>query len=146
MESCGQPTYEQLLALLADRDATVATQADLIIRQAELIEKLAGRVAELERQVGKDSSTSSRPPSSDSPYAKAAPKRSSRGKSGRTRGKQHDDPGQTRKMVDDPEETVFHDPAACAGCGASLAGDRSGVDRSTVGWPGGGARPAASPG
>ncbi|WP_322759271.1 DUF6444 domain-containing protein [Frankia sp. Cr2] len=122
MDSSGQPTYEQLLALLADRDATVATQADLITRQAGLIEALAGRVAERERQAGKDSSTSSRPPSSDSPYTKAAPKRSSRGQSGRAKGKQHDDPGQTRKMVGDPDETVVHDPPACAGCGASLAG------------------------
>ncbi len=61
MESSGQPTYEELVRLLADRDATIASQTELIAQQAGLIEKLAGRVPELERQAGKDSRTSSRP-------------------------------------------------------------------------------------
>jgi transposase len=119
--SSRQPTYEELLRLLADRDATIASQAGLIVQQAGLIEQLAGRVAELERQAGKDSRSSSKPPSSDSPYAKAS-KRSSRKRSGRTRGKQPGEPGRTRKMVDDPDETVTLDPPACADCGGSLAG------------------------
>jgi transposase len=38
-------------------------------RQAQ-IAVLSGRVAELERRLGKDSSTSSKPPSSDSTYTK----------------------------------------------------------------------------
>ncbi|WP_407671477.1 DUF6444 domain-containing protein, partial [Parafrankia elaeagni] len=63
MESAGQPSYEELVRLVAD--------------QAALIERLTARVAELERRLGADSSTSSKPPSSDSPFTKA-PSRSSR--------------------------------------------------------------------
>ncbi|AEH09312.1 hypothetical protein FsymDg_1872 [Candidatus Protofrankia datiscae] len=102
MEPDGTLTYEELLRLLAERDTTIARQAELLARQAGFIETLAGRVAELERQLGKDSANSSQPPSSDSPYTKPAPKRSSRGKSGRAPGKQHGDPGNTLRMVDGP--------------------------------------------
>jgi transposase len=133
VESTDRPTYQELVLLLADRDATVAEQTGVILEQARLIEELTGRVADLERQAGKDSSTSSRPPSSDSPYTKPAPKRSSRKKSGRAKGKQPGEPGSTQKMVDDPDETVFHDPPACSGCGASPAGAPvSGVRRHQV--------------
>ncbi|CAO5178892.1 hypothetical protein FAIPA1_420036 [Frankia sp. AiPs1] len=62
------------MRLLADRDATIAAQAGTIAEQAALIaqlvgqaEALVGRVAELERQAGKNSQNSSRPPSSDGP-------------------------------------------------------------------------------
>ncbi|KQM01755.1 transposase [Frankia sp. CpI1-P] len=107
MESVGRPSYEELVRLVAE--------------QAAVIERLTARVAELERRLGADSSTSSRPPSSDSPFTKA-PKRSSRSSSGRPRGKQPGEPGQTRNMVADPDEVVTLDPSSCAGCGGSLAG------------------------
>jgi transposase len=64
----------ELLAELAELRRVVAAQAE--------------RIAELERQLGQDSSTSSRPPSSDAPWdKKPAKKRSSRGRSGRKPGK-----------------------------------------------------------
>ena len=53
------PSVEQLLVALAERDA--------------LIVALAGRVAELEARLGKNSQNSSKPPSSDG-LAKPAPK------------------------------------------------------------------------
>ncbi|WP_241835455.1 DUF6444 domain-containing protein, partial [Pseudofrankia asymbiotica] len=112
MESAGRPSYEELERLVAEQVAVIAGQAALIERQAALIEgltaraeELAARVAELERRLGTDSSTSSRPPSSDSPFTKA-PKRSSRTASGRPRGKQPGEPGQTRNMVADPDEVI----------------------------------------
>ncbi|MCK9879133.1 IS66 family transposase [Frankia sp. Ag45/Mut15] len=108
-------------ALIGQRDATIAAQAALIERLAGQVEWLAARVEVLERQVGKDSGTSSRPPSSDSPFTKKAPQRSSRTSSGRPRGKQPGEPGQTRNMVTDPDEIVVVDPPACTGCGGSLA-------------------------
>ena len=49
---------------------------------------LAAQVEELRRLLGKDSSKSSRPPSSDSPYKKKPKDRSLRGRSGRKPGKQ----------------------------------------------------------
>src|SRR5215207_8923533 len=55
-----------------DLEATVAVQAAVIVElraanaeQARLIVTLKARVAELERRLGKDSSNSSKPPSSD---------------------------------------------------------------------------------
>ena len=102
------------MRLLADRDATVSSQAELIVQQAGLIETLTGRVAELERQAGKDSRRSSKPPSSeppssDDPYTKA-PKRSSRKRAGRGRGNSAASPAapgrwsttRTRPRVDGP--------------------------------------------
>jgi transposase len=87
----------------------------------DVIEAQGARIAELERELGKDSSTSSRPPSSDSPYRKP-PRRSSRRASGRRPGKQPGDPGTTRELVDDPDEVLTCDLGCCGGCGADLSG------------------------
>ena len=59
-------------AMLAARDAQVAALA-------AQVQALTARVAELERRLGQDSSTSSRPPSSDSPYKKKPKDRSQPG-------------------------------------------------------------------
>ena len=115
MESRGEPTREELLLLLSAKDATIASLM-------ELVEQLTVRVAELERRLGKDSSNSSKPPSSDAPFAKPAPKRSSRTRSGRHAGKQDGTPGSTLKRVADPDEIFRQDPLVCCGCGDSLAG------------------------
>jgi transposase len=71
---------------LAARDAVIAAQAD--------------RIAQLERQVKRDSSSSSRPPSSDSPYKKKSRDRSLREKTGRRPGKQPGAPGATLGLSD----------------------------------------------
>lgn len=110
MESSGRPSYEELACLVAEQVAVIAERDATIAAQSALIERLTVRVEQLERQAGKDSRTSSRPPSSDSPYMKKAPKRSSRISSGRSRGKQPGEPGQTRNMVADPDEVVTIDP------------------------------------
>jgi transposase len=114
MESWSEPSYEELTLLLAAKDVTITAQATLI-------EQLAARVEELERRLVKDSSNSSRPPSSDPAFAKPAPKRSSRTLSGKRRGKQNGAPGTTLRLVEDPDEIVRREPAACCGCGADLA-------------------------
>jgi transposase len=93
---------------------------ELVRAQAELIASLQARVAELERRLGADSSTSSKPPSTDSPYRKP-PRRSERKASGRRPGKQPGDPGQTMELVADPNEVIVSDPSACTGCGADLS-------------------------
>jgi len=85
------PSLGQLLKLLAERDVAL-TQRDA------LIAALAGRVAELEARLGKNSRNSSKPPSSDG-LGKPAPK-SLRKASGRKPGKQQGNPG-------------FPSPAAC---------------------------------
>jgi transposase len=118
VESLSEPTREELLLLLSAKDATIAA---LVEQQAVRVEELVARVAQLERQLGKDSSNSSKPPSSDVPFAKPVPKRSSRRRSGRGPGKQDGTPGTTLKRVEDPDKTVTSDPDTCCGCGGSLA-------------------------
>ncbi len=109
-----EPTYQELVEL-------VASQALVIAAQAELIEKLTARVAELERRLGADSSNSSRPPSSDSPFTKKPAKaRSSRRSSGRKPGKQNGDPGVSRSLSDHPDQVINIDPVTCSGCRGSL--------------------------
>ena len=99
---------------------------ELAARLAEayrLIARLTARVEQLERQVRKDSSTSSRPPSSDSPYKKEPRDRSLRERGKRRPGKQPGEPGTTMRLVDDPDERLEYPPAECRGCGAGLAGE-----------------------
>jgi transposase len=93
----------------------------LVSAQAKMIEVLTQRVAELERRLGSDSSNSSRPPSSDAPWArKPAKKRSSRVSSGRKPGKQPGAASSSRSFVDDPDERLEIRPDRCTSCAASL--------------------------
>ena len=84
------------------------------------VAELEAEVAELRRQLGSNSRNSSRPPSSDSAFVKPAPK-SLRGRSGLKPGGQPGHPGQTLTRVAVPDEIVEHEPAACQGCGTTLA-------------------------
>ena len=76
-----------------------------------------------ERRLGKDSGTSSRPPSSDSPFRKKPQDRSLREKGKRPPGKQPGEPGTTMRLVDDPDERLLFPPGRCRGCGEGLAGE-----------------------
>jgi transposase len=80
---------------------------------------LAARVADLERRLGRDSSNSSRPPSSDGLGKPPARRRERRG-GGRAPGKQPGAPGAHLAQVADPDEVVVHRPLACGGCGGDL--------------------------
>jgi transposase len=99
----------------------INTQAVQIETLTGQIEALTARIAELERRLGADSATSSKPPSSDPPYRK--PQRSSsRPASGRRPGKQPGTGGTTLPLVDNPNETIICDADRCADCGTGLAG------------------------
>ncbi|MDQ2790998.1 MAG: IS66 family transposase [Actinomycetota bacterium] len=104
----------------ADRCPSYAELAALAVRQAEQIEQLKTEVAELRRQLGQTSRNSSKPPSSDSPFVKPAPK-SLRRRSGRKPGGQPGHRGSTLAQVADPIERLRHEPGPCSGCGADLA-------------------------
>ena len=104
----------------AARDELAAAQ--LAARDAQ-IAALAALVEELRRRLDKDSSTSSKPPSSDSPYRKKPRDRSLRGRSGRKPGKQPGAQSSTLRQSPDPDETVLCGPAACGGCGHHLTGE-----------------------
>jgi len=84
-----------------------------------LIAQLQAENAELRRQLGMNSGNSSRPPSTDSPFEKPAPK-SLRRRSGRKPGGQPGHPGTTLRQVEEPDEVIVHEPRACAGCGRAL--------------------------
>ena len=103
----------------ADRDERAAAQ--LAARDAQ-IQALAARVEELERLLAKDSSTSSKPPSSDSPYKKKPKDRSLRGRSGRKPGGQPGAQSATLGQSADADHTVECGPAACGCCGHDLSG------------------------
>jgi transposase len=102
----------------------LTAQAETLIAQAEELSAQVGRlqtrVEDLERQGRRDSSTSSRPPSSDNPYKKKGADRSLRERGKRRPGKQPGAPGTTMNLVDDPDQTLFFPPAACRRCGAGL--------------------------
>ena len=105
------PSLGQLLKLLAERDVAL-TQRDA------LIAALAGRVAELEARLGKNSRNSSKPPSSDglgkpAPKSLRKPRAPSRVSSRATRGS----PLQPRAV---PDEVQTHAPTGCHGCAADL--------------------------
>jgi transposase len=125
----------RLRQVVADKDELVASleelvraqveqlsgQAELIETQNVLIERLRDEVAELKRRLGEDSSNSSRPPSSDSPWDKPARKRSSRVRSGRGPGKQPGASSSSRSLIDDPDDRLAIVPSRCGRCDASLS-------------------------
>jgi transposase len=119
------PSYEQLAALVAAQERTIAQlQARIAEQDAE--------IAELRRHLAASSRNSSRPPSSDG-LDKPAPK-SLRGRSGRQPGGQPGRSGRTLRQVAVPDEVVVHEPGACSACGGKLVanGPPAGVIRRQV--------------
>jgi transposase len=110
----------RLIGELTARAEQLTVQCGELAAQAG---RLQARVEDLERQARRDSSTSSRPPSSDSPYKKKGADRSLRERGKRRPGKQPGDPGTTMFLVDDPDESFDCPPGACRGCGRGLAGE-----------------------
>lgn len=117
------PSYDQL--------------ATLVVQQAAVIESLQARVASLEvevvalrRQVGRDSSNSSQPPSTDDPAATAKAKADTRSgeasaagqESKRGQGGQKGHRGSGLARVAVPDQTQTLEPPRCGGCGSDLAG------------------------
>jgi transposase len=105
--AASKPSYDELAAL--------------VVVQAEQIAGLESRIAELEARLGRNSRNSSKPPGSDSPFVKPAPK-SLRVKGKRRPGRPDGQPGVTLEQVAVPDVVVVHEPEVCAGCGGGLAG------------------------
>jgi len=137
--STGLPSRDELVRLPVEVLADLLLEL-LAVRDRQ-IAQLTRRVEELERQAGRTSRTSGKPPSSDPIHTKPAPgtadgtpgrdrslrdrslrDRSLRDRSGRKAGKQPGTPGATMRLVDDPDERVVCAPPVCAGCAGDLAG------------------------
>ena len=99
----------------------------LIEKQAQVIERLEARVAELERQLGLNSQNSSKPPSSDGLKKSPKPPRTTslRQSSGRASGGQKGHKGDTLRSVEIPDRVVDHTVEICPECGADLRNERS---------------------
>jgi transposase len=133
------PSYAELAALVAGQAAQLIEQATELAEQAVLIEALRVELEALRRQVGRDSSNSSQPPSTDGPAAKAKakaggkrlagpqpqPSPDGRPAAGRARRKQGGQPGHRGSglaPVATPDRREPVEPSCCGGCGAGLAG------------------------
>jgi len=85
------------------------------------VEELTKRVEKLEDQLTKDSSNSSKPPSSDGPGSKPKKTRSLRGKSGKKSGGQHGHKGHTLEARQDPDTIIEHRLKGCPITGRALS-------------------------
>lgn len=104
----------------------------------ELLVQLTARVAELERQVAllsKDSSNSSKPPSSDGPAAKPRPKPPLKSRR-RKRGGQLGHKGKTRQLIpaSQVDEIIKVAPQQCKHCGRDLIPGIDGCNPSQKYW------------
>ena len=106
---------------------------DLIASLRRQIAALQAEVAELRRQLGQDSSNSSKPPSSDGLRKKSRNAGSLRGRSGKASGGQTGHQGGTLRQVADPDWVVRHEACACRHCGWSLdPKSASGIEKRQV--------------
>ena len=110
-------------ALRSEVSALRAEVADLRRENATLRAEnaeLRAENAELRRRLDQDSTTSSRPPSSDGLKKKPRPPGSLRGRSGKASGGQTGHEGGTLRQVADPDCVVRHEACACGHCGRPL--------------------------
>jgi transposase len=113
---------EELSKCLHEKTQEAAEKAELLIEKQHLqsrVEELSVQVHGLLGRVAKDSSNSSKPPSTDG-YAKKT--RSLRQKSGKKPGGQAGHTGCTRSLVETPDEVIILRPDKCACCQTKLEG------------------------
>ena len=126
MEQADQPSQSQ----------TIETLLSIIEEQREQIAALTARVAELERQLGLNSSNSSKPPSSDG-LKKEPRARSLREKTGKKSGGQRGHKGETLLQTGTPDMVIDHYPVRCPQCGGTpvLAASASHSKRQVMDLP-----------
>jgi len=90
---------------------------ELVLRLFDQVADQGERLETLERRLGQNSVNSSLPPSSDRGQG---PKRPVRKRSARKQGAQLGHEGASRKLIDDPDETLRVRPEQCRKCGHDL--------------------------
>lgn len=116
-----RPSYGEL-------EARVVAQDVRIVELERQVAEALAVIAELRARLGKDSSNSSKPPSSDGygkPSAEEKRKkrdRSLRKRSGRRPGGQDGHEGAHLRRVEVPDERIEHEPRECDWCGGDLVG------------------------
>ncbi len=116
MESIRVVSEEDARAVFHQGEEAVVT---LIQSMSQNIVLLAERVQTLEDRLAKNSRNSGKPPSSDDPFDKPAPK-SQRKRHGRKSGGQSGHLGHTLQAVAHPDHEIVHRVSRCPCCQASL--------------------------
>jgi transposase len=120
------PSHHYLIRLTKSHLANLVIELSVhdLVRQQD-IDRQAAQIAELQVQVAalqKNSSNSSKPPSSDMPSAPDRKHNNSRKSSGKKPGGQPGHAGITRQPVANPDEVIGRKPEACENCGLGLCG------------------------
>jgi transposase/uncharacterized coiled-coil protein SlyX len=121
-------TREQILAVYEAGPEAVITLINsiqsenqkIVEQQATRINELEERVKSLEVTLNKNSTNSSKPPSTDSLAREKPNTKSSRIKTGKKVGGQPGHVGKTLTLVDNPDKTTVHKVKRCKNCGKNL--------------------------
>jgi transposase len=106
---------------------------ELIASLHREIAELRAEVAALRRQLGQDSTNSSKPPSSDGLRKKPRIFGSLRGRSGKASGGQKGHKGDTLRQVGDADHVVRHEASVCGHCRSPFeSGSAIGVEKRQV--------------
>jgi transposase len=122
-----EPGYTDFLEkLVAQQQAHITEMGVLVAEATAQVERLTAqnvvlraRIEELERRLGTNSRTSSKPPSSDG-YGKPSAKKGT--PSSRPPGKQFGSKGTHLPRKPDPDRIIVHRPEQCSACGSELEG------------------------
>lgn len=119
-----QSQIEQLQGQIQSQQAQIQKQQHLIEQQEfqiknqqSQIQQLQACISQLQARLSKNSTNSSKPPSSDGP--KRQPK-SQREKTGKKPGAQPGHPGKGLKPIENPDKIVNHGADTCHECGFNL--------------------------
>ena len=118
------PSHEEIQKAFAEGEEAILALFDKFGAQvkalAEQLEIQASAIKELQAKAAKNSSNSSKPPSSDG-YGKKNRTASLREKGQKPNGGQPGHEGATLNQVEIPDEVEVHDKECCENCAASLA-------------------------
>ena len=109
-----------IIALNSNSTAIINELREIIYQKDEEIAFLKAKIKNFEERLNKNSSNSSKPPSTDVFVNKKPRTKSLRKKSGKKPGGQKGHKGTTLRMVDNPDETVPHKLHRCETCGINL--------------------------